>query len=80
MRKRFIGPANPGESGEDLGHEVNVAGRYIGTVRPGEVLEVPDELLVGTGEDPAPVWSPELWEDVEDVNGSPKKKSEGESE
>ena len=80
MRKRFIGPANPGrdEAGErvpDLGHEINVRGRYLGNVKAGDVLDVPDDLCAGTKDDPAPVWSAELWEDVKDAPKS--KKGEG---
>lgn len=76
MRKRFIGPANPGrnDAGErvpDVGHEVNVKGRYLGNVKAGDVLDVPDELCRGTKDDPAPVWPAALWEDVKD---SPKTK------
>jgi hypothetical protein len=72
MRKRFIGPANPGadpETGQwvdDLGHEVNVAGRYLGRVKAGDVLDIPDDLATGTKENPPPVWSAALWEDVAD--------------
>ena len=79
MRKRFIGPANPGrdEAGEkvDLGHEINVRGRYLGNVKAGDVLDVPDDLCAGTKDDPAPVWPAELWEDVKDAPA--KKKGEG---
>lgn len=76
MKKRFVGPANPGldEQGKpcaDVGHEVNVAGRYVGNVKSGDVIDVPDELVAGTEDAPAPVWSGELWEDVKD---SPKAK------
>lgn len=70
MKKKWIGPPNPGPDGEDLGHEVNVAGRYVGNVKPGDVLEVPDELCAGTDDNPAPVWAGSLWEDVK----SPAKK------
>ena len=77
MKKRFIGPANPGrdEAGErvDLGHEVNVRGQYIGNVRSGEVLDIPDALCAGTDDDPAPVWPAELWEDVADAPVKVKK-------
>lgn len=72
MKKRFIGPANPGTDGEDHGHEVNVRGRYVGNVKPGEVLEIPDELCAGTDDDPAPVWPAGLWEDVKDVPAKKK--------
>ncbi|MFI0484887.1 hypothetical protein [Actinomadura sp. 9N215] len=80
MRKRFIGPANPGrdEAGKpvpDLGHEINVRGRYLGNVKAGEVLDVPDELCAGTKDDPAPVWPQQLWEDV---TGAPAKTKKGE--
>lgn len=77
MRKRFTGPANPGvdpdtgEWSDDLGHEVNVAGRYLGRVKAGDVLEVPDDLTARGKGAPAPAWSAELWEDVKD---SPKSK------
>lgn len=81
MRKRFIGPANPGrdEAGEkvDLGHEVNVRGRYVGTVKAGEVIDIPDELCAGTPDDPAPVWPEGLWEDVKDA---PAKNKRGEEQ
>lgn len=73
MKIKFIGPANPGPDG-DLGHEVNVRGRYLGTVRPGDVLDVPDELCRGTDDDPAPVWAPSLWEAVKDAPAAAKKK------
>lgn len=72
MKKRFVGPANPGvdpDSGEwsdDLGHEVNVLGRYLGRVRPGDELGVPADLATGSKDAPAPTWSSELWEDVAD--------------
>lgn len=81
MRKRFVGPANPGADPatgqwvDDLGHEVNVAGQYVGHVKSGDVLDVPDDLAAGTQESPAPVWPVELWEDVKD---SPKIKKKGE--
>lgn len=77
MRKRFVGPANPGvdpDTGkwvDDLGHEVNVAGQYVGRVKSGEVLDIPDGLAGGGKGTPAPAWSAELWEDVKD---SPKTK------
>lgn len=67
MQKRFIGPENsrPVYDGkgkqtgtEDAGHEVTVAGRSIGTVRHGDVLEVPDEVAKGVA------WAESLWEDV----------------
>lgn len=77
MRKRFVGPANPGtdpDTGQwvdDLGHEVNVAGQYAGRVKSGDVLDIPDHLTAAPKDGPAPVWSAELWEDVKD---SPKTK------
>lgn len=72
MKKRFIGPANPGVApdtgkwSDDLGHEVNVLGRYLGRVRSGDVLDVPGDLAAGSKDEPAPVWSSALWEDVAD--------------
>lgn len=45
MRKRWIGPPNPGPDGEDLGHEVSVAGRDFGTVKHGDVIDIPDDLV-----------------------------------
>jgi len=73
MKKRFIGPANPGPDGEDLGHEINVRGRYVGKARAGEVIDVPDELCQDVRDpktkavvDAAPVWPAELWEDAAD--------------
>jgi hypothetical protein len=83
VKKRFIGPANPGPGRVDLGHEVNVRGRYIGNVKPGEVIEVPDELCAATADDPAPVWPAELWEDVSDAptaKPAARKKSGSEGE
>lgn len=71
MKKRFIGPPNPGgPDGEDQGHEVRVGGRSFGIVKSGEVLEIPDEEWKQLVDDhkaekcPLPVWSDELWEDV----------------
>lgn len=70
MRKRFIGPENPGPDGADLGHEVIVSGHKLGNVKHGEVLEVPDtewDALVAEHEAancPLPVWAEDLWEDV----------------
>lgn len=58
MRKKFIGPPNPDGKGEEQGHEVVVAGRTLGTVRPGEVLEVPDEVAKDVA------WPDSLWEDA----------------
>lgn len=86
MKKRFIGPPNPGvdDAGkpvDDVGHEVLVAGRKFGTVRSGEVLDIPDEAwgeLVAEHEAadcPLPEWSADLWEDV---RTSARKKGEGE--
>lgn len=71
MQKRFIGPANPGPGGEDEGHDVLVAGHQLGTVRTGEVLEVPDELAETVA------WPESLWEDVKP--SGKKTKSEGEN-
>jgi hypothetical protein len=78
MKKRFVGPANPGrnDAGErvpDLGHEINVRGRYLGNVKAGEVIEIPDELCAGSKDDPAPVWPSGLWEDVKDAAPKTKK-------
>lgn len=70
MKRKFIGPPNPGPDGEDQGHDVRVAGRSFGAVKSGEVLEIPDEAweeLVAehkAAKCPLPVWSEELWEDV----------------
>lgn len=63
MRKKFIGPANLGPDGKDMGHEVVVAGQALGTVRPGEVVEVPDELAG------AVAWPEQLWEDEAQADG-----------
>lgn len=82
MKKRFIGPPNPGPDGTDLGHDVRVRDVAVGNVKSGEVIEIPDELCqpVYDRDDPskvdvpAPVWSQELWEDVK----ASAKKSGGE--
>lgn len=73
MKKKWIGPPNPGPDG-DLGHEIAVRGSYVGNVRPGDVLDVPDELctdvMTADGKAvlvPAPAWSAELWEDVQET-------------
>lgn len=72
MQKRFIGPENPGQDGKDQGHDVLVAGNQLGTVRSGEVLEVPDDLAKEVA------WPESLWEDVK-ATAPAKKKSEGDN-
>lgn len=64
MRMKFKGPANPDSSGEDQGHNVVAAGCSLGTVRPGDVLDVPDDLDT--------VWPAELWELVTDRSKTKK--------
>lgn len=94
MKKKWIGSVNPGhhpETGEwhdDLGHDVTVRGQYVGNVKPGDVIDIPDELcepVMKTGpdgkpavDDPAPSWPSSLWEDVPAKPTANKKKSEGE--
>jgi hypothetical protein len=73
VKKKFIGPANPGPDGQDMGHDLVVAGRSLGTVRSGDVIEVPADLAAS---DPPPQWPDGLWEDVADKTA--RKKSEGE--
>lgn len=58
MKYEFIGPPNPGPDGEDLGHDIVAAGTSLGNVKPGGVLEVPDELAEQV------VFSEELWKPV----------------
>lgn len=64
MRKRWIGPPNPGADGEEQGHEVTIAGRDFGLVKPGDVIDVPDELVAATEDWPGVVFPGELWEDA----------------
>lgn len=68
MRKRFIGPEP---------HEVTVAGRDFGTVEPGDVLEVPDELVKPTKDWPGVVFPESLWEDAPADKKQSKKDGEG---
>lgn len=78
MKKKWIGPPNPGLDGTDLGHEIAVRGEYVGNVKPGDVLDVPDELcadvFAADGKTllvAAPAWSSELWEDVQETQEAP---------
>ncbi|SEG44901.1 hypothetical protein SAMN04489712_105277 [Thermomonospora echinospora] len=71
MRKKFVGPVNPGPDGKDMGHDVVIGGRSLGNVKRNDVIEVPADIAQM---DPAPVWPEGLWEDA-----PAKKKSEGES-
>jgi hypothetical protein len=41
-RARFVGPANPGPDGEELGHEVPMLGRVV---HPDELVEMPGVVL-----------------------------------
>jgi hypothetical protein len=71
MQKRYIGPANPdGPDGDDAGHEVLVAGRKLGNVKHGDVIDVPDDLVQEVA------WPESEWEDVK-AAAPAKRKSEG---
>lgn len=80
MRKKFVGPPNPGPDGAELGHDVMVNGTEF-KVKPGDVIDVPDEA-VAERRDPktkAVTWPgvefpAELWEDAP---AESKKKGEG---
>lgn len=63
MRKKFIGPPNPGPDGTDAGYDVAVAGTRIGTVASGGVLDIPDDLAQ---EAAASAWPDALWQDARD--------------
>jgi hypothetical protein len=58
MKVRWVGPPNPGPDGQEAGHDVTVAGREFGNVKPGDVVDVPDELAAQV------VFPPTLWEPV----------------
>lgn len=70
MKKRWIGPPNPTAEEEDAGHLVAINGDDFGTVKHGEILDIPDErwdrLLaeLERNQCPPPVWPESLWEDV----------------
>lgn len=67
MRKRWVGPANPGPDGAEQGHDVLVNGRLIATgVKPGDIVDIPDELVAPTKGWPGVEFPAELWEDAPD--------------
>lgn len=67
MRVRWIGPPNPGPDGQEQGHEVTCAGRDLGVVKPGEVLDVPDDIAALV------VFPDTLWEPVKAAKSITKK-------
>lgn len=81
MKKKFVGPPNPGPDGAEQGHEVVVAGRSFGLVKPGEVVELPDELVAPRLDPktkavkwPGVEFPAALWEDVAERPKQEKKK------
>lgn len=67
MKLRWVGPPNPGLDGEDLGHEVTAAGRDLGVVKPGEILDVPEDIAAEV------VFPDTLWEPVKAAKSTTKK-------
>jgi hypothetical protein len=65
MRKKWIGPPNPGADGQEQGHDVLVNGRLIARgVKPGEVVDIPDDLVTPTKDWPGVQFPEPLWEDA----------------
>lgn len=74
MRKQFIGPPNPGPDGAEQGHDVLVNGRLIDRgVKPGDVIEFPDDLVAPTADWPGVAFPAELWKDPAPVKELKKK-------
>lgn len=75
MRKKFIGPPNPGPGGVEQGHDLSVAGQQY-HVKPGEVIDFPDELVKATDDWPGVAFPESLWEDAPAEKSRAKKSND----